>query len=83
MSDRFYNQMLEATGWCPGFKNTRTLEEYENKYGKTTRRRKMAWTDEAKAQAVEMYTAEEATPDVETVNLKCNCAPRGICWHRA
>ena len=35
MSDRFYNQMLEATGWCPGFKNTHTLEEYERKYGKT------------------------------------------------
>ena len=23
----------------------------------------MAWTDEAKAQAVEMYTAEEPTPE--------------------
>ena len=34
MSDRFYTQMLEATGWCPGFKHTTTLEEYEQKFGK-------------------------------------------------
>ena len=49
MSDRFYQQMREATGWCPGLP-----EIY-----KTKRRRKVAWTDEAKAQAVEMYTVEE------------------------
>jgi transposase-like protein len=83
MSDRFYNQMLEATGWCPGFKNTRTLEEYENKYGKTTRRRKMAWTDEAKAQAVEMYTAEEATPEnsmeiVKEIAAELGESPNGV-----
>ena len=53
MSDRFYLQMREATGWCPGLP-----EIY-----KTKRRRKVAWTDEAKAQAVEMYTAEEPTPE--------------------
>ena len=52
MSDRFYLQMREATGWAPGLP-----ESY-----KTKRRRKVAWTDEAKAQAVEMYTAEEPTP---------------------
>ena len=34
MSDRFYTQMLEATGWCPGFKHTTTLEEYERKIWK-------------------------------------------------
>ena len=53
MSDRFYQQMREATGWCPGLP-----EIY-----KTKRRRKVAWTDEAKAQAVEMYTVEEPTPE--------------------
>jgi len=53
MSDRFYLQMREATGWAPGLP-----ESY-----KTKRRRKVAWTDEAKAQAVEMYTAEEPTPE--------------------
>ena len=83
MSDRFYNQMLEATGWCPGFKMTRTLEEYERKYGKTNRRRKMAWTDEAKAQAVEMYTAEEPTPEnsmeiVKEIAAELGESPNGV-----
>ena len=54
MSDRFYTQMRQATGWCPGLP-----ESYKFKQ----RRRKVAWTDEAKAQAVEMYTAEEPTPE--------------------
>ena len=58
MSDRFYLQMREATGWCPGLP-----EIY-----KTKRRRKVAWTDEAKAQAVEMYTAEEPTPETDYNN---------------
>ena len=40
MSDRFYMQMREATGWAPG------LPEF---YKTTKRRRKVAWTDEAKA----------------------------------
>ena len=53
MSDRFYQQMREATGWCPGMP-----ESMKNK-----RRRRVAWTDEAKAQAVEMYTAEDPTPE--------------------
>ena len=83
MSDRFYNQMLEATGWCPGFKMTRTLEEYERKYGKTNRRRKMAWTDEAKAQAVEMYTAEDPTPEnsmevVKEIAAELGESPNGV-----
>ena len=63
MSDRFYTQMLESTGWCPGFRNTTTLEEYESIYGKVRRKRKMAWTDESKQEAIDMYTAEEPTPE--------------------
>ena len=84
MSDRFYNQMLDATGWCPGYKNTQTLEEYEKKFGKQNkRRRKMAWTDEAKAQAVEMYTAEEPTPEnsmeiVSGIAAELGESPNGV-----
>ena len=52
MSDRFYFQMRQATGWCPGLP-----ESYKN------RRRKVAWTDEKKQEAVDMYVAEEPTPE--------------------
>ena len=53
MSDRFYFQMRQATGWCPGLP-----ESYKN------RRRKMStWTDETKQEAVDMYTSEEPTPE--------------------
>lgn len=57
MSDRFYSQMIDATGWAPGFRNQFT------KPTKITRRRKVAWTEESKAQAIEMYTSEEPTPE--------------------
>ena len=53
MSDRFYFQMRQATGWCPGLP-----ESYKN------RRRKMStWTDETKQEAVSMYTDENPTPE--------------------
>ena len=73
MSDRFYLQMREATGWAPGLP-----EIY-----KTKRRRRMAWTDEAKAQAVEMYTAEEPTPDnsmevVKMIAEELGESPNGV-----
>ena len=82
MSDRFYTQMLDTTGWCPGYKNTMTLAEYELKF-KLTRKRKMAWTDEMKAQAVEMYTAEEPTPEtsmeiVKVVADELGESPNGV-----
>ena len=82
MSDRFYTQMLEATGWAPGYRNTYTLAEYKTKY-KLTRKRKMAWTDELKAQAVEMYTAEEPTPETSMEIVKMiaddiNESPNGV-----
>ncbi len=83
MSDRFYTQMLEATGWCPGYRSTQTLSEYEQKFGKLTRRRRVAWTDEAKAQAVEMYTAEEPTPEnsmevVKEIAAELGESPNGV-----
>ena len=63
MSDRFYMQMVEATGWAPGYRNTTTIEEYRTKFGSTKRRKNVAWTDEKKQEAVDMYTAEEPTPE--------------------
>ena len=43
----------------------------------------MAWTDEAKAQAVEMYTAEEATPEnsmeiVKEIAAELGESPNGV-----
>ena len=83
MSDRFYKQMLDSTGWCPGYMNTLSVDEYEQKFGKLRRKRKMAWTDEAKAQAVEMYTAEEPTPEnsmeiVKMVADELGESPNGV-----
>ena len=69
MSDRFYTQMLETTGWAPGYRNTFTLAEYKQKY-KLTRKRKMAWTDESKEQAVEMYQDAEPTPETSMEIVK-------------
>lgn len=63
MSDRFYMQMVETTGWAPGYRNTTTIEEYRTRFGSTKRRKKVAWTDEKKQEAVDMYTAEEPTPE--------------------
>ena len=60
MSDRYYNQMRDATGWCPGMP-----ESLKNK-----RRRRMAWTDESKAEAVEMYTEAEPTPETSMEIVK-------------
>ena len=73
MGDRFYQQMRDATGWCQGMP-----EHLKNK-----RRRRMAWTDEAKAQAVEMYTAEEPTPEnsmeiVKEIAAELGESPNGV-----
>ena len=72
MGDRFYQQMKDKTGWCPGMP-----EHLKN------RRRRMAWTDEAKAQAVEMYTAEEPTPEnsmeiVKEIAAELSESPNGV-----
>ena len=73
MGDRFYQQMRDATGWCPG------MTESSKKH----RRRRVAWTDEAKAQAVEMYTAEEPTPEnsmeiVKEIAAELGESPNGV-----
>ena len=57
MGDRFYQQQLEKFGTCVGFKGTK-------------RRRKMAWTDESKAQAVEMYSECDPTPETSMEIVK-------------
>jgi len=82
MSDRFYMQMQQATGWCPGFKNTSSREEYEQKF-KKLRRKNMSWTDEKKQEAVDMYTAEEPTPEnsmeiVKEIAEQLEESPNGV-----
>ena len=52
--------MREKTGWAPG------LPEYL----KNKRRRRMAWTDESKAEAVELYTDAEPTPETSMEIVK-------------
>jgi len=63
MSDRFYMQMVETTGWAPGYKNTSTIEEYKSRFGSTKRRKTMSWTDEKKQEVIDMYVGEEPTPE--------------------
>ena len=63
MSDRFYMQMVQATGWAPGYRNTSSIEEYKSRFGSTTRRKSMSWTDEKKQEAIDMYVGEEPTPE--------------------
>jgi len=60
MSDRYYNQMRDLTGWCHGMP-----EALKHK-----RRRRMAWTDESKAEAVELYTDAEPTPETSMEIVK-------------
>ena len=55
MSDRFYMQQYDRTGWKPVWNNTWIQ--------KTHRRKRMAWTDESKAEAVQMYQDSEPTPE--------------------
>ena len=57
MGDRFYQQQLEKLGTYPGYRGTK-------------RRRRMAWTDESKAEAVELYTEAEATPETSMEIVK-------------
>ena len=82
MSDRFYQQMLDTTGWCPGYRNTSTIAEYKQNYT-LKRKRNMAWTDESKEQAVQMYTAEEPTPEnsmeiVKMIAEELGESPNGV-----
>lgn len=69
MGDRFYQQQLQATGSAPGVK--------------TKRKRKMAWDDDKKSQAVEMYTSEDPTPEnsmeiVKAIAEELEESPNGV-----
>lgn len=59
MGDRFYLSQLAATGTCPGAKLTQLR-----------RKRKMAWDDDKKAQAVSMYEAADPTPETSMEIVK-------------
>ena len=72
MGDRFYNQQLQALGNCPGNKNP------NNK-----RKRKVAWDDDKKAQAVSMYEEAEPTPEtsmeiVKDIAEELDESPNGV-----
>lgn len=62
MSDRFYMQQYDRTGWKPIYNDT----WIQNK----NRRKRMAWTEESKAQAVEMYQEQEPTPETSMEIVK-------------
>jgi len=71
LGHRFYTQQLEALGGCPGFEIT------------TKRRRKVAWTDEKRNQAIEMYeaanpTAENSMEIVKTIAEELDESPNGV-----
>ena len=59
----FYFQIKQATGWCPGYRGTTTLEDYVSKFGKLRSKKVSNWTDELKAQVVEDYQNAEPTPE--------------------
>jgi hypothetical protein len=72
MSDRFYMQMLVATGNCPGAKLTQIR-----------RTKKVAWTDEKKAQVIKMYQDANPTPEtsieiVQEIAEEVNETPNGV-----
>jgi len=83
MSDRFYMQQLQATGWAPGYRNTDSIEEYKSRFGLINRRKRMSWTDEKKQEAVDMYVAEEPTPEnsmeiVKDIAEQLEESPNGV-----
>jgi transposase-like protein len=83
MSDRFYMQQLQATGWAPGYRNTNSIEEYKSRFGSINRRKSMSWTDEKKQEAVDMYVAEEPTPEnsmeiVKDIAEQLEESPNGV-----
>ena len=57
MGERFYLAQIAATGTCPGLTSKH-------------RRKKVAWTDEKKAEAVAMYEAAEPTPETSIEIVK-------------
>lgn len=70
MSDRFYIQQLNRLGICPGSTNKK-------------RKRRMAWDDDKKAQAVSMYEEQEPTPEtsmeiVKAIAEELEESPNGV-----
>lgn len=51
MGQRFYEMQLAATGNCPGATNSQR------------RRKRMAWTDEKKQEAIQAYQDADPTPE--------------------
>ena len=71
MGWNFYQRQLDKYGTCAGH------------YGKPKRRKNMAWDDASKAQAVEMYEAEEPTPEnsmeiVKSIAEEMGQSPNGV-----
>ena len=69
MGDRFYLEQRAKTGSCIGYQSFR--------------RKRMAWEEDKKQQAIEMYTAEEPTPEtsmeiVKLVAEELNESPNGV-----
>jgi transposase-like protein len=52
LSERFYQEQLQATGNCPGATQSQTR-----------RKKRMAWTDEKKAEVIEAYESQNPTPE--------------------
>ena len=71
MGYRFYQQQIETIGTCPGAPLT------------NRRKRKMAWTDEQKEQAVAMYLEAGPTPEnsmeiVKEIAEEMEQSPNGV-----
>jgi len=71
MGWNFYQRQLDKFGTCAGH------------YGKPKRRRTMAWDDDSKQQAIDMYTAEEPTPEnsmeiVKAIAEEMGQSPNGV-----
>jgi len=76
-------QQIQATGWAPGYRNTESIEEYKSRFGSINRRKSMSWTDEKKQEAVDMYVAEEPTPEnsmeiVKDIAEQLEESPNGV-----
>jgi len=70
MGDRFYQQQLNRLGVCPGSTNKK-------------RKRRMAWDDDKKAQAVAMYEEQDPTPEtsmeiVKSIAEELEESPNGV-----
>jgi hypothetical protein len=68
MGDRFYQQQLNKLGTCPGFNG---------------RKRKMAWTDEQREEAITQYedanpTAENSMEIVKEIAEDMEQSPNGV-----